>query len=81
MKTLFLLTAFLLVASSWAQEGSPNSSVIHLNEDNFKEQVYNNSFVVLFFAPWCPHCQRFRPAYEDFAGQAPSKIKVGDVNW
>eukprot|EP00331_Platyophrya_macrostoma_P034565 CAMPEP_0176434764 /NCGR_PEP_ID=MMETSP0127-20121128/16881_1 /TAXON_ID=938130 /ORGANISM="Platyophrya macrostoma, Strain WH" /LENGTH=262 /DNA_ID=CAMNT_0017817583 /DNA_START=1 /DNA_END=789 /DNA_ORIENTATION=- len=77
--TLFF--AFLLLATAFAQESSADSKVVHLTRDNITQVAYGQGLVVvLFFAPWCPHCQAFRPIYEKFASQATSGIIVADVD-
>ena len=80
MRVILLIAAFL-IASSFAQEGSADSSVVHLSANNFTNAAYGDGIaVVLFFAPWCPHCQSFRPTYEKFAKQAPDGVTVADVD-
>lgn len=36
--------------------------------------------VILFFAPWCPHCQGFKDAYLKFAQQVNGVVRVGAIN-
>jgi thiol-disulfide isomerase/thioredoxin len=46
----------------------------------------DEQWLVEFYAPWCPHCQHFKPVYGQVARQAldlnckSSTIKVGAVN-
>jgi protein disulfide-isomerase A6 len=47
------------------------SKVIQLTSSNFNEKVYNNTNVVAvaFVAPWCGHCKRLLPEWEEAAYQ------------
>ncbi|XP_018565314.1 protein disulfide-isomerase A5 [Anoplophora glabripennis] len=39
-------------------------SILHLNDDNFKQQVKKRKVVlVMFYAPWCGHCKKMKPDY------------------
>ncbi|KAH6555073.1 hypothetical protein KP509_1Z283800 [Ceratopteris richardii] len=58
--------------------------VLELHISNFTEVVSRHDFVVIqFYAPWCTHCQRLAPIYEDAAAlleQPSSHIVLAKVD-
>ncbi|EDW06703.1 thioredoxin domain-containing protein 5 homolog [Drosophila mojavensis] len=62
------------------QEGgdkNPNlGKVVDLTEDTFAKHVSSGNHFVKFFAPWCSHCQRLAPTWEELATEL---IKEPDV--
>jgi thioredoxin 1 len=57
-------------------------SLLHLTDENFKEEVVDFKGVVLvdFWAPWCGPCQMVGPSIEELAAEMGGKAKVGKVN-
>ena len=70
MKT-FILT--VLIASA---------SAIELTQDTWEDKTAGKTVFVKFFAPWCGHCKRMKPAWdslmEDF--EESDSILVADVD-
>jgi len=58
------------------------SKVIELTDSDFQKQVINSDemWLVEFYAPWCGHCQQFKPSYEKAAKMLKGVVKVGAVN-
>lgn len=58
-----------------------NMSAIHINKNNFHNEVVNSDKPVLldFWAPWCGPCRMVVPIVEEIARERPD-IKVGKVN-
>jgi len=61
---------------------SGKSDVIELTDSNFDKQVLDGKdvWLVEFFAPWCGHCQRLKPIWEEVATELKGKVKVGALD-
>lgn len=59
-------------------------SLIDLNKDNFNTKVFANEddkWMIMFYAPWCPHCKHAMPAFKELAKVVKGHAKVGRVDW
>ena len=50
--------------------------MVKLDKDNFAEKTKTGVAFVKFFAPWCGHCKRLAPVWEQLAQKYESKIFV-----
>jgi len=60
-------------------DGKP---VIALTMDNFHPLIENGFTFVKFFAPWCGHCKRLAPTWEELAQQlnTEGEVKIAHVD-
>ncbi|XP_022911186.2 protein disulfide-isomerase A5 [Onthophagus taurus] len=63
-----------------------DSDVVHLTANNFDPVIREEaSVLIMFYAPWCGHCQRLKPEYEKAAAQMktdgiPGMLAAIDAN-
>ncbi|CAI2382748.1 unnamed protein product [Moneuplotes crassus] len=45
-----------------------------------KNAHVKGKWFIKFYVPWCPHCQRLAPEWEEMAGEIDEEVNVGAVN-
>lgn len=50
--------------------------LVELTEENFAKHVSSGNHFVKFYAPWCSHCQRLAPTWEELAKSLSADLKV-----
>lgn len=43
------------------------TEILELSSSNFDEVIMKRSTFVMFYAPWCPHCQHLHPVWKELA--------------
>ena len=59
-------------------------NAMELSDANFDASVQNGhqkNWFVMFHAPWCPHCKRLKPVFDDVAGKVKEFVNFGVVDW
>jgi protein disulfide-isomerase-like protein len=77
MKVIVLLLAALALV---AAEGEGASDVVVLTKDNFDTQTASGNWLLEFYAPWCGHCKRLEPIYNEVATKLKGQVNVGKVD-
>lgn len=73
-------------SSSGSGSGSRSSggadTVVVLTESNFNALVLgsNDNWMVEFYAPWCGHCKKLQPEWEQSAKELQGQVKFGKVD-
>ena len=62
------------------------SLVYNLTDENFNNitNISNTSdsrWFIMFFAPWCPHCKKFLPLFQNLSNLYENSTKFGSVDW
>ena len=72
---LSLLGIFLLAAYYGYQKwGQPKANP---NADIYQPTATNDVTVYFFFADWCPHCKKAKPAWSSFTNKYDGKVVDG----
>lgn len=59
-------------------------SLIDLCDDDFESNVFSQDkekWFVMFYAPWCPHCEAAMPEFGEFANSLKDQVSVARVDW
>ena len=63
-----------------------DGDVIELNESNFEHLTQINTgattgdWFIKFYAPWCGHCKRLAPTWEEVATELKGEVNVAKVD-
>jgi protein disulfide-isomerase-like protein len=85
----FFVAAAVLFAGVRAEEdvvvkeeavpaSDPVSKVVVLNKENFQSTVESGPTFIKFYAPWCGHCKRLAPTWEELAEKV--EITIADLD-
>eukprot|EP01084_Bolivina_argentea_P072003 130784_1 len=76
----------IIFAASLLINGISSSDVIVLDEANFEHLTQLNSgattgdWFVKFYAPWCGHCKRLAPVWEEVATEVKGQVNIAKVD-
>jgi protein disulfide-isomerase A6 len=64
------------------REPVTDKDVIVLSDNDFEDLVMGSEdlWLVEFYAPWCGHCQRLEPEWNDAAARLKGEVKVAKVD-
>jgi protein disulfide-isomerase len=61
---------------------NPEGASVPLDFDTFQTRVgkTQDPWFVKFYAPWCHHCQKMAPNWEQLAKEMKGRLNIGEVN-
>ena len=77
-----LVCIFSVICLSYSFFDPGTTPVTLLDGTNFDKEVVQSDdiWLVLFYAPWCGHCQAFSPEYERAARALKGIFKIGAID-
>ena len=59
-----------------------DTAVHILDEDSFENVLMKDevAWIVEFYAPWCGHCKKMAPDWEEMANEIEGKVKTGKID-
>jgi len=58
----------------------PTSDVVTLGDATFKDKVKEGDWLIEFYAPWCGHCKKLAPIWEELATKSKGQFNVAKVD-
>lgn len=74
---------FLLFVLSQVGGSEDDLHTVQYTKENFSSELKKKNHFVMFYAPWCGHCQRLEPTWEQLAeisNAEESNIKIAKVD-
>ncbi|ESO94095.1 hypothetical protein LOTGIDRAFT_145171 [Lottia gigantea] len=65
---VYVLTLCLILCSAQSKaDDDHGENVVTLKKDTFNDAVSSSKLFVMFYAPWCGHCKRLGPTWNELA--------------
>lgn len=62
------------------KEYNTEGRVLVLGAQDFQERVAKEPTFVKFYAPWCGHCQKLAPTWNELAKELKGVVNVAEIN-
>ncbi|KAJ3177767.1 hypothetical protein HDU87_004289 [Geranomyces variabilis] len=59
---------------------NPDGKVVELTSETFTLLTNNTPWFIMFHAPWCGHCKKLKPVFEDLAPSLQGLVNIGAVD-
>lgn len=73
----------LAICLHYSSEHDNDIHTIQYTSESFSAEVPKKNHFIMFFAPWCGHCNRLAPTWEELAqtfNKDESEVKIGKVD-
>jgi protein disulfide-isomerase-like protein len=78
-KTIEIKTVVAQPAESSTEASAPSGKqVVVLTTENFDANVASGDWLVEFYAPWCGHCKKLAPIWDELAGKTERNVAKVD---
>ncbi|KAI8592673.1 thioredoxin-like protein [Geranomyces variabilis] len=79
-KAIEELTELATAGTKPRSDVNPDGRVIELTSETFTLLTNNTPWFITFHAPWCGHCKKLKPVFEDLAPSLKGLVNIGAVD-
>jgi len=80
---IYVILLLTVTSSAFTQEEDSAVHTVKYDSENFSAEIAKNNHFVMFYAPWCGHCKRLHPTWEELAEMLNtdgSNVKIAKVD-
>lgn len=80
---VFNLVLIVFIVFTCVQTHDSDVYTVQYDTDNYSEEISRKNHFVMFYAPWCGHCQRLSPIWEQLAemlNEDDTNVRIAKVD-